>query len=147
MLLFVRGLPKGISRNELMRVVQAAIRAKIPLPFRHKRRVTRCEILHILDRSSGRMERHGLVEVIPDKAGLLALRRLNHSRIHGKMVEVHPYRRRSYQRDRRIRRFQDYALDGERRVKDRRRPNLLIARDEMPRVIGLTGYDRLFDNE
>ena len=147
MFLFVRGLPRGISRNELLRIVQAAIRAKIPLPFRHERKVASCEILQILDRSTGRVERHGLVDVIPQKAAFLALRRLDHSRILGKLIEVHPYRKRNYQRDRRIRGFQDYALEGERRLRDRRRPDIVIVREEAPRVVGLAGYDRLHDSE
>ncbi len=145
MLLFIRGLPRGTSRSELIRVVQAAVRVRFPLPFRCKRRVARCEILQIVDKSDGRMERHGLVDVVPERAARLALKRLNHSRIRGKLVEVHLYRKRSYQRDRRIRRFQDYALEGERRVKDRRRSNVVIAREEAPRVVGLTGFDRLHE--
>jgi len=142
MMLFIRRIPTDLSRRELEKIVREALKPKVWWPFGPPGTLTRCEVLAIFDKDTGDRERHGLVSIVPQRAAWRVIKRLNRSKMKGKMVEVRPYVKRMYQRDRRIRGYDDRAIEHEARTDDRRRPNLVEATEQSPQVEALRGYQR-----
>jgi len=142
MMLFIRRIPADLSRRELEALVREALKPKLWWPFGPRGAMTRCEVLAIYDKDRGERERHGLVSIVPQRAAQLVLKRLDRSKMKGKVVEVRPYVKRMYQRDRRIRGYDGRSMEDEARRDDRRRPNLVEAIESSPKVEGLHGFNR-----
>jgi hypothetical protein len=60
------------------------------LPFSAQPRIVGCRVLSVTDRS-GVTQRHGLITVTPDDAGLRIIRKLNGGYLNGKRVGVKRY--------------------------------------------------------
>ncbi len=125
MWVFVRRINSSTTRRELEKFVGKGLKPSwIFFPFPTHGDIKRCEILCITDKDTKAVEYHGLVEIIPPKAAVSAVLRLNGSLLKGKVVEVRKYFRRSSYRDRRDHFSDQTAAGDERRKRDRRRPNL-----------------------
>ena len=145
MIVFVRRIPADLTRRELEALVAEIITPRFAwLPFGVKGEIVKCEIIRIREKDTGAMERHGLVTIRPDEAALKVIKRLNHTRINGKLVEVREYKVRAYQRDRRRTEEgpQTEEQQEDRRQRDRRRRNLEIQTEKGPRVEGLVDFHR-----
>ncbi|MGD8930934.1 MAG: hypothetical protein PVI52_00090 [Chromatiales bacterium] len=81
------------------------------------------EIRKLVNRATGSVEYHGVVDIEPAKGAVRAIRKLNLTPLKGKTVEVRKYYKRSPLRDRREGGSQE-ATSANRRKRDRRRPNL-----------------------
>jgi hypothetical protein len=81
------------------------------------------EIRKLVNRATGSVEYHGLVDIEPAKGAVTAIRKLHLTPLKGKTVEVRKYYKRSPLRDRRER--GDEGVAENRRKRDRRRPNLM----------------------
>lgn len=125
MWVFVRRIDPTTTRKELERFFNKGLKPGWAFfPFPTHGAIKRCEILCITDKDNRSVEYHGLVEIMPAKAAVSAIQRLNGSLLKGKSVEVRKYSRRSSYRDRRDH-FSDLEpASEERRKRDRRRPNL-----------------------
>jgi hypothetical protein len=142
MMIFFRRVPADLTRRELEQIVCDAIKPRFWGLVGPKGSVARCEILCIHDKDSGERERHGLVSVVPQAAAQTALNRLNPLRIKGRVVEVRPYVKRVYQRDRR-QTGEGVTTAGEQRRQDRRRPNLTEGFERSPQIEALVGFHRV----
>jgi hypothetical protein len=124
MLIFIRLLPESVTQGELRRFVEKAIRSPWRrLPF-SRNKIQMAEIRKLVNRATGSVEYHGLVDVEPAKGAVKAIRKLNLTPLKGKTVEVRKYYKRSPLRDRR----EGGAAEGtsaNRPRRDRRRPNLV----------------------
>ena len=100
-MLFVRGLPKDVTRKELKTFIQGTVKEVDNRPFSLKATVCNCSILRITDPDGGTDEYHGLVEVQPAKAAIEAIDILNRRKINGHELEVRRYQPRSLLRDHR----------------------------------------------
>ena len=98
MILFVRDVPKNISRQELRRSVQEALKPRIRLPFQDLPTVTKAQFLVIHDRDTGGTERHGLVMVENGRKGESALGKFRRVRLKDRICTVRPYVKRGAQK-------------------------------------------------
>ncbi len=148
MIVFVRRIPADLTRRELEALVAEVITPRFAwLPFGVKGEVVKCEIIRIREKETGAMERHGLVTIRPDEAALKVIKRLNHTRINGKLVEVREYKVRAYQRDRRrTEEGQQSEGQDDRRQRDRRRRNLEVQTEKGPSVEGLRDFHRTYSS-
>lgn len=147
MILFIRNVPRTLTRRELQNAVQEVLNPRIRLPFFRVLAVSKAQFLAIYDKDTGSTERHGLVTVHLGGKGHARLRKLRHVRLHGKLCPVRPYIKRRVQRERR--RFGEEALDSayEEATHDRRRPNIEIEIERQPYVQGLNIGSRLERNQ
>jgi RNA recognition motif-containing protein len=123
-MLFLRGLPLEVTRKEIKAFVQGAIRGSDRRSFALKAAVCNCSILRITDPATGDSQLHGLVEVQPARAAMLAIEELNGKPLNGVRVEVRRYHHRSPLRDRR--KAPPAAGTSDNRQGERRRRNLKI---------------------
>jgi hypothetical protein len=124
MLIFIRLLPESVTQGELRRFVEKAIHSPWCSLFFTRSKVHGAEIRKLVNRATGSVEYHGVVDVEPAKKAVVAIRRLNRTPLRGKAVEVRKYYQRSPLRDRRGGGRAGDASDN-RRKRDRRRPNLM----------------------
>ncbi len=128
MKIFVRALPSETSPKALQAFAEDLLTPPWYLSIRPKIKVKSCTVLKIKDLKRNTLEFHGLLEVTSDKSAMKAIKRLNHTRFQGKLLEVRRWHERSALNDNRR-----SALDtgeeihkGERRKRDRRRARLRI---------------------
>jgi hypothetical protein len=121
MILFVRDVPKNLSRRELKMAVQEALRPRIRLPFQDVPAVTKAQFLVIQDNDTGGTERHGLVLVRSGRKDAPVLRKFRRVRLKDRICTVRPYIKRGAQQN-----PQPYAPRSglDRQTGDRRRPNI-----------------------
>ncbi|HEB95735.1 MAG TPA: RNA-binding protein [Sedimenticola thiotaurini] len=134
MLVFIREIPESVTRQDLRHFVGEAFRSPWNRLFGRKGEIRELDILKITDEETQTVEYHGLVDIEPSKSAMLAIRRLNKSRLLGRSVDVRRYWIRSTYRDRRgqPQGAEELSLP-ERRMRDRRRPRL---REERVHVSG-----------
>jgi hypothetical protein len=113
-----------MTRKELKAFVQKALKDVQSGAFAPKASVCNCTILRITDKDRGDSDLHGLVEVQPAKAAMLAIERLNKETLRGEKIEVRRYHHRSLLRDRR--REPTVGTCSDNRHGERRRRNLKI---------------------
>ncbi len=77
MKIFIPYIPNGIQRQELMSLVQSAIKPSLFTPFIKKGTVAKCNLIRILDVDTGGVEYHGLIDIYPDKVANKAIKKLN----------------------------------------------------------------------
>jgi len=124
MLIFVRLLPEAVTQGELRRFVERAIHSPWRSLFFSRSKIRMAEIRKLVNRATGSVEYHGLVDIEPARGAVTAIRRLNLTPLKGKTVEVRKYYKRSALRDRRERSAPEEVSEN-RRKRDRRRPNLV----------------------
>ena len=137
MVLFIRNVPRSLSRKELQNAVQEALMPRIRLPFFPVFAVTRTQFLAIRDKHTGSTERHGLVTVHLGKKAEARLRKLRYVSLHGKLRPVRPYVKRKAQSD--PGGLGETVSDSGYRdpTHDRRRRNVEIEIERQPYVQGL----------
>jgi hypothetical protein len=121
MILFVRDVPKNLSRKELKMAVQEALRPRIRLPFQDVPAVTKAQFLVIHDNDTGGTERHGLVLVRSGRKGAPVLGKFRRVRLRDRVCTVRPYVKRGAPQHSQL-----YAAQSrlDRQSGDRRRPNI-----------------------
>jgi hypothetical protein len=124
MLIFIRLLPESVTQGELRRFVEKAIHSPWSGLFFARCKIRMAEIRKLVNRATGSVEYHGVVDVEPAKGAAKAIRKLNLTPLKGKAVEVRKYYKRSPLRDRREGGSLE-AASANRRQRDRRRPNLV----------------------
>lgn len=98
MLIFIRNIPELTLTKDLVEFVTPALKGLLPLT---SGKVVKAEILVLLDKRTKLTEYHGLVSVDSEKAGRKAIKKLNGTRLNGKMVVVREFVTRSWHNDRR----------------------------------------------
>jgi len=128
MLVFIQNMPESVSSEELQRLVNDAMKRSW-FPFRRRGSIENLDIIRVHDRDNETVEHHGRVDIEPDGTALAALKRLNRSVIRGGQIIASPYAVRSAYRDRRGHKPHAEDLSViDRRKRDRRRANLIMAR-------------------
>ena len=125
MRVFVRRIPPGTTRKDLIRFVDGALSGRFRLPLLPAPEIRSCKIMEIHDLDIGTTERHGLLSVLPDKAARKVIRRLNGRALNRKKVLVREYRRRSRNNAKGV------------AFEEKRRRNLSIGEPERVRIEGL----------
>ncbi len=127
--IFIRMLPPGVTRLDLINFVSRGIRSRWDIFQISKPMVVgSCEIIQVTDPDLQTVEFHGLVHVPEAKKANELIKRLNGASLKGKKMQVRKLIRRSQWRDRRKHDLEmavDEGLENIRRG-ERRRPHLLI---------------------
>jgi RNA recognition motif-containing protein len=123
MRIFIRLLPESVTQSDLRRFVEKAIHSPWQPLLLRRSKIHSTEIRMLVNRATGSVEYHGLVDVEPAKRAAVAIRKLNQTPLKGKAVEVRKYYERSALRDRRG--GDMAAASSNRRKRDRRRENLV----------------------
>ncbi len=124
MLIFIRLLPESVTQGELRKFVEKAMHSPWRSLFFSHSKIHTAEIRKLVNRATGSVEYHGIVDIEPAKGAVAAIRRLDRTPLRGKTVEVRKYYQRSPLRDRRGGEAAGESSDN-RRKRDRRRPNLV----------------------
>lgn len=126
MLLFISHVPGNTTKKDLTKFIRSS-RGNLwgLLPFINQPTIGKCEMLFIKDRQSETIEYHVLVSILPVKASVSIMKRLDGARLFGKPVGVRQYFRRSTYKDRRRAHADLELLPRERRNIDRRRASLV----------------------
>ena len=137
MILFIRNVPRTLTRRELQNAVQEVLNPRIRLPFFRVLAVSKAQFLAIYDKDTGSTERHGLVTVHLGGKGHARLRKLRYVSLHGKLRPVRPYVKRKAQSD--PGGLGETVSDSGYRdpTHDRRRRNVEIEIERQPYVQGL----------
>lgn len=100
--IFLRRLPDSITRLDLIKYVNSALRPRWPM-LRHRPhgRLVGCEIFQVTDLTTDAVEFHGLVHVEPATAANALIQRLDGTLLKNKPMSVRKFFRRSQLRDRR----------------------------------------------
>lgn len=88
MKLVIPHVPATITRQDLLSVVQGAVRPRWFLPFRGSGMVAKCKLVRILDIDTGGVEFHGLIDIYPDKMAEKTIKRLNGTVVNGYQLAV-----------------------------------------------------------
>ena len=145
MWIFISRLPKDAKRRDVVQFVNRALKPGwLMLPLTTRARLTRCEVMQIVDRDNGVSELHGLAEIEPGKMVPGIIERLNGAQLKGKTITVHQYRHRSPNKDRRAPGWMmGSSGSGERRKADRRRAHLNIEMLRTPRTEVMSSFHRV----
>jgi len=121
MLLFLRNIPSGSTRDELKQFVRLTIRTSWMARLLYHPKVEKADILKIKHNGSNNWEHHGLVRISPSNAASMVMHMLRQRRFRGRALQVRPYQSRRLHDRRRA--YTDPALleFNERRKSDRRR--------------------------
>jgi len=125
MLIFIRLIPYSIKEKDLRWFVLNALCSPWRRLLRRWGNIRSVRIIKITDQGTLSIEYHGLVNVEPARLADAAIKKLNHTELGGRSVQVRKFQKRSGYRDRR---GQDPGMEGlaihNRRQKDRRRDSL-----------------------
>lgn len=88
MKLLIPHVPPAITRQELLSVVQGALKPKWFMPFRDSGTVAKCKLIRILDVDTGAIEFHGLIDIYPEKKAEKTIKRLNGKTVNGYQLSV-----------------------------------------------------------
>lgn len=142
--LFIKNIPANTRDQELVAFVRNATKPRFTLPFPVSTSL-KCEILAILDKDLGSVECHGLAHIQPEKSAFRAIKRLNKTRLKGKVVFVREFHHRSWHNDRRSSARRRVPHNPERRTNDRRRQNLAVLDNITRRFITFENFNhRIF---
>ena len=146
MKIFIRNVPGSTSQHTLRRFAEQLISQRWYTPFAVKGRVVSCVVHKITDLDSGEIQYHGLLEIRPYKAAQLVIEKLNGAKFNGHRIEARQWHIRSYLADRRDWfRENSSNASSERRIAERRRPNLMIEIHTPIRVESVKGFNRQHD--
>ena len=145
MKIFIRNVPCSTSQHTLRRFAEQLISPRWYTPFAVKGRVVSCVVQKIKDLDSGEIQYHGLLEIQPFKAAQLAMEKLNGEKFTGHRIEARQWHIRSYLADRRDwYRENSSNAPSERRILERRRPNLIIESHTPIHVEAVKGFNRQY---
>ena len=130
MRIIIPRIPNSATTVDLERFVMAGMKRRFRLVFVVKPQLIECDIVRIRD-ERGASERHGIVTVIPDRAGDSLARSLHGTRLNGKRLAARPF----IQRRRLPVRFDP--------SRNRRRPNLKYEREIIPSIHGYEQFARV----
>lgn len=88
MKILIPHIPSGIKRQELLAVVQSAVKPKWFMPLKRGGTVAKCSLIRILDMDSGGVEIHGLVDVYPERTAEKLIRKLDGRKLNGYQLSV-----------------------------------------------------------
>ena len=111
----------------------AGLKRRFRLSFLAKPQILDCDIVCIRDERTG-VERHGIVTVIPDRAGDTLARSLHGTRLNGKRLAARPF----MQRRQRPTHFDP--------TRNRRRPNLKIEKEPASVTEGYDQFARVLNS-
>ena len=126
MKIIIPRIPNSASKSDLQRFVMSGLKRRFRLMFLTKPQITELDIMRIRD-EKGVAERHGIITVVPDKAGDSLARSLHGTRLNGKRLAARPFVQR---------RQRPMRLDP---AYNRRRPNLKF---EKEMALEIQGYDQ-----
>ncbi|MCU7917275.1 MAG: RNA-binding protein [Candidatus Thiodiazotropha sp. (ex Dulcina madagascariensis)] len=125
MWIFFKHLPPDISTKEIRRVTLKGARpGRLFFQFFNKTQIKRSQIIRIKDPGADRLEYHAIVQVESASAADAIIENLDGKTVNGLFLKPHRYHRRVHHRNRRIRQA-SLGGDQDRRIKDRRRSNLV----------------------
>ncbi|TVO69007.1 hypothetical protein [Sedimenticola selenatireducens] len=88
MKIFIPYVPNGIQRQDLLALVQKAIKPSWFFPFGSGATVAKCNLIRILDVDTGGIEYHGLIDVYPEKAATKVIRHLDGKELNGQKISA-----------------------------------------------------------
>jgi len=88
MKILIPHVPSAITRQELLSIVQGAVKPKWFMPFRSGGTVAKCKLVRILDMDTGGVEFHGLIDIYPEKTAEKTIKRLHGTTINGYRLSV-----------------------------------------------------------
>ncbi len=88
MKILIPHIPSEIKRQELLSVVQRAVKPRWFMPLKKGGTVAKCSLIRILDVDSGGVEIHGLVDVYPERTAEKVIRSLDGKKLHGYRLSV-----------------------------------------------------------
>jgi hypothetical protein len=92
MKLIVPRITDSTRPKDLRTFANQILEKSFRLPFSATPRIVGCQVVFVTDRA-GVIQRHGLITVTPDDAGLRIIRKLNGTYLKGKRVGVKRYER------------------------------------------------------
>lgn len=122
MIIFIRKIPSNTLPSELHDFVGLALKAGL---FFRSGRILGSGILVIQNHDTQTAEYHGYLHVDLEYAGRRAIKKLNGKKFKNRMVIVREYKLRNWHNDRRQNESQSDGFP-ERRIKDRRRSNIIV---------------------
>jgi len=90
MKLIVPRITDSIRPKDLRAFANQILEKLFRLPFSATPRIVGCRVIFVTDRA-GMTQRHGLITVTPDDAGMRIVRKLNGAFLNGKRVAVKRY--------------------------------------------------------
>ena len=90
MKLLIPRISDATTRKDMRDFVNRVLEKWFRLPFSSEPRIISCKIISTTS-SMGVVQRHGLINVLPDDAALRIISKLNGERLNGKRVGVEPY--------------------------------------------------------
>jgi len=131
MILFLRNIPAQTRISDIAEFVTPALRGGW---FKRRGTIIKTEILTLHDKRVNAYEFHGLVEIEPERAAQLAIKKLNGRSLNGKIITVREYRIRTWHND---------PLDPRERLRNnRRRKELEIIEDQSTLFVGQKEFHR-----
>ena len=127
MWIFIRNVPVRTTKKELNHFMYKGLRGPLGFSFTRTAELKHCSILCITDKDQNTVEYHGLAEIESIDSVKTIIQRFNGKTLMGKEVEMRRYHQRTLNHDRRDL-FSDVRERNveERRMRDRRRRNLLV---------------------
>ncbi len=83
MKILIPHVPSTITRQELLSIVQDAVKPRWFMPFTSGGTVAKCKLIRILNMDTGTVEFHGMVDIYPEKIAEKAIRQLNGKNLNG----------------------------------------------------------------
>ena len=132
MKIIIPRIPNTATRSDLRRFVTAGLKRRFRLSFLAKPQILDCNIVCIRDHRTG-VERHGILTVLPDRAGENLAKSLHGTRLNGKRLAARPYIQR---------RQGSNHFDP---AHNRRRPNLEIEKESASLTEGYDQFARVLN--
>ncbi len=130
MKIIIPRIPNSATKSDLQRFVMAGLKRRFRLAFLTKPQIVDCDVVRVKD-ERGSAERHGIVTVVPDRAGDTLAKSLHGMRLNGKRLAARPFVNRKHK---------PIRFDPER---NRRRPNLSIERELLAETEGYDQFARV----
>jgi len=122
MLLFIRMIPKSVTRDELLRFVYKGMNSSWMRFIERQGSIVSIWIKRFTSQETHTVEYHGIANIEPATSAQAAIRRLNRANLKGRSVEVREFFHRSPLRDRRKGHSSiEHGSPNDHRSRDRRR--------------------------
>ncbi len=126
MKIFVRGLPQETPPLSLQAFAETLLERPWYMPWRNRFEVKSCVVYKMTDLQLHSVEFHGVLDVVPPKAGQEAIARLNGKVFMGRRLLARKWQERSDLNERRNIYAEQEDFPEEQRRGDRRRSQLVI---------------------
>lgn len=142
--LFVRKIPSDTTVTELKDFIDGGVPLLWRIRLGRKFRIVTVKILTIFDKRLMEKEFHGLITIEPEAIADTLIRRLHAKQFKGRRVGVRRFHTRSARKDRRHVGQGNETEDcsQNRRIRDRRRENLVVINESLLRTIGSAAFSR-----